>query len=219
MVSEDKMTEGTPMLVKGFVRDLSGNGVPNAKIETWVSVCCVRWLPFSADVVPFFKETDATGHYDTQYAGRTLADCRGVFYTGPDGAYLFRCIVPVSYPIPSDGPVGQLLGQLNRHVFRPAHLHMMIEASGFSTLVTALYPRGDKFLQSDAVLGVKSGLVCVSLLCFPLTVLISFPLTLIPLTLSSQDLETITGADEAKKAGFKGVKEYALLKWNFVLSS
>lgn len=68
----------------------------------------------------------------------------------------------MSYPIPSDGPVGDLLGHLQRHVFRPAHLHMKIQANGFPTLVTALYPRDDKFLQSDAVLGVKSALVCVS---------------------------------------------------------
>jgi protocatechuate 3,4-dioxygenase beta subunit len=173
MVSDGKMSEGTPMLVRGFVRDLQGNGIPNAQIETW--------------------ETDASGHYDTQYAGRTEADCRGTFFTGPDGGYSFRCIVPVAYPIPSDGPVGGLLAKLNRHVFRPAHLHMMIDAKGFTSLTTALYPRGDQFLNSDAVLGVKSALIC--------------------------DLKPVSGADEVKKAGFKGVDAYLLLEWDFVLSS
>ncbi|UZJ57600.1 hypothetical protein CBS101457_006920 [Exobasidium rhododendri] len=175
MVSQSKMDEGTPMLVRGYVRDLQGKGIPNAKIETW--------------------ETDASGHYDTQYSDREDPDCRGVFYTDAEGAYQFRCIVPVSYPIPNDGPVGQLLEALNRHVFRPAHLHMMIEAKGFTNLVTALYFKGDKFLQSDAVLGVKSGLVC--------------------------DLKYISGAEEFKKAGFKGegTDEYALLEWDYVLSN
>ncbi len=91
---------------------------------------------------------------------------------------------PVSYPIPDDGPVGKLIQTLNRHIYRPSHIHIMVkvranlcgklsdlrgslQAGGFETLVTALYPRGDKFLGSDAVFGVKSSLVVVSLSILP----------------------------------------------------
>ena len=37
----------------------------------------------------------------------------------------------------------------------------MIEAPGFRKLVTALYPDGDKYLESDPVFGVKRSLVVV----------------------------------------------------------
>lgn len=88
---------------------------------------------------------------------------------------------PIGYAIPSDGPVGALLGKLGRHVFRPAHLHMMIavsfylslhtwkaltftildqQAPGYEKLVTALYFR-DEHLTSDAVFGVRASLIVV----------------------------------------------------------
>lgn len=144
IVSDGKSHKGTAMLVRGRILDVNGKGIAGASIETW--------------------ETDSDGFYDTQYDSRTEADFRGRLKSAADGTYTFRAIVPVSYPIPSDGPVGKLLETLKRHVFRPAHLHMMIEAQGYDTLVTALYPRDDLFLQSDAVLGVKSALVCVSMM-------------------------------------------------------
>jgi catechol 1,2-dioxygenase len=67
--------------------------------------------------------------------------------------------MPVSYPIPDDGPAGQLLAAMGRHPFRPAHIHFMISAPGYRTLVTHLFFEGDEFLESDAVFGVKSSLV------------------------------------------------------------
>jgi catechol 1,2-dioxygenase len=67
--------------------------------------------------------------------------------------------MPVSYPIPDDGPAGQLLQQMGRHPFRPAHIHFMISAPGYRTLVTHLFLAGDKYLASDAVFGVKPSLV------------------------------------------------------------
>jgi len=74
---------------------------------------------------------------------------------------------PVSYPIPSDGPVGKMLSKLNRHVFRPAHLHIQIHAPGYEGLTTALYFKGDPYLTSDAVFGVKSSLITVNFFfCF-----------------------------------------------------
>ncbi|GAA6004384.1 hypothetical protein JCM10207_000696 [Rhodosporidiobolus poonsookiae] len=131
--------KGEYMFCEGRVLDIQGNPVPNCTIETW--------------------ETDDEGLYDTQYDGRTEPDCRGRLTTDANGYYSYRAILPTPYPIPNDGPVGKLLKTLNRHVFRPAHLHMMFVAEGYEQLITALYFKGDPYLQSDAVFGVKTSLV------------------------------------------------------------
>ncbi|KWU46672.1 Intradiol ring-cleavage dioxygenase [Rhodotorula sp. JG-1b] len=131
--------KGEYMFCEGRVLDLAGKPVANCTIETW--------------------ETDDDGLYDTQYADRDHPDCRGRLKTDENGYYAYRLIKPTPYPIPFDGPVGKLLKSLNRHVFRPAHLHMMFIADGYEPLTTALYFKGDPYLQSDAVFGVKSSLV------------------------------------------------------------
>ena len=89
--------------------------------------------------------------------------------TDADGRFGYRAIVPVAYPIPGDGPVGELLIRLGRHNMRPNHIHMMLEAPGYKKLVTSLYPSGDKYLFSDAVFGVKKSLIVVRMVplsCF-----------------------------------------------------
>ncbi|GAA5857017.1 hypothetical protein JCM8547_007918 [Rhodosporidiobolus lusitaniae] len=131
--------KGDYMWCEGRILDIKGNPIPNCTIETW--------------------ETDDDGLYDTQYEGRTEADCRGRLHSDANGYYSYRAILPTPYPIPNDGPVGKLLKSLNRHVFRPAHLHMMFIAEGYETLITALYFKGDPYLKSDAVFGVKSSLI------------------------------------------------------------
>jgi protocatechuate 3,4-dioxygenase beta subunit len=65
----------------------------------------------------------------------------------------------VSYPIPHDGPVGRMLKATGRHPMRPGHLHFKIDAPGFRTLVTHIFTKGDKYLGSDAVFGVKESLI------------------------------------------------------------
>lgn len=67
--------------------------------------------------------------------------------------------MPVPYPIPHDGPVGKLLLQLQRHCFRPSHMHFMFEKPGYDHLITSLYLRGDPYETSDAVFGVKESLL------------------------------------------------------------
>jgi len=131
--------KGDYMFVEGRVLSTDGTPIPNALIETW--------------------ETDALGYYDTQYKGREKPDCRGRLRTDSNGRYEYRAVVPVAYPIPGDGPVGELLIKIGRHNMRPNHLHLMIEAPGFNKLTTALYPEGDEWLSSDAVFGVKKSLV------------------------------------------------------------
>jgi len=131
--------KGEYMYVEGHVRDTSGAPIPGVVIETW--------------------EADDKGFYDTQYADRVVPDCRGRLVTDKGGKYGYRAVVPVSYAIPDDGPVGELLLALGRHNVRPGHLHMIIHAPGFRKLTTALYPEGDVYLASDPVFGVKKSLV------------------------------------------------------------
>ena len=84
---------------------------------------------------------------------------RGLFRTGPDGRYWFRAVKPKYYPIPYDGPVGQMLKALGRHPNRPAHLHYIIKADGFETLITHIFDPDDPYIDSDAVFGVKESLL------------------------------------------------------------
>lgn len=76
-----------------------------------------------------------------------------------EGLFWFKAITPVPYPVPNDGPVGQLLAGLNRHCHRPSHMHFMFDKPGYDHLITALYLRGSKYEHTDAVFGVKESLV------------------------------------------------------------
>jgi len=86
-------------------------------------------------------------------------DGRCIMKSDKNGDFWFKAIVPVPYPIPHDGPVGQLLKKLYRHPYRPSHMHFMFEKPGWDHLITALYLRGDPYETSDAVFGVKQSLV------------------------------------------------------------
>ncbi|MDE2565467.1 MAG: hydroxyquinol 1,2-dioxygenase, partial [Burkholderiales bacterium] len=79
--------------------------------------------------------------------------------TDAQGWLRFRSVLPTAYPVPTDGPVGQMLRATGRHAWRPAHLHFRVSAPGFETLVTHLFREPDPWLDSDAVFGVRSSLV------------------------------------------------------------
>lgn len=131
--------KGHYMYVEGKVTSTQGVPIPGAIIDTW--------------------ETDGFGQYDIQYENREEPDCRGRLVSQEDGSYAFKAVVPVPYTIPHDGPVGKMIEKLNRHTYRPSHLHIRIEAPGYETLTTALYFEGDPFVTSDVVFGVKSSLI------------------------------------------------------------
>lgn len=132
--------KGESCLFSGIVRDIEGNPVANAEIDVWCD--------------------NAEGYYDVQQPGiQPQWNNRGIFVTGPDGRYSFRGIRPVAYPIPDDGPVGQMLAALGRHPNRPAHMHFLVSAPGFETIVTHTFVQGDQWLTSDAVFGVKASLI------------------------------------------------------------
>lgn len=129
---------GPLVLVRGQVRTISGAPLARALIDVW--------------------QADPRGYYDIQDAAQPPMNLRGRFRTGADGRYEFRTVKPAPYPVPTDGPVGDVLRALGRHPFRPAHIHFLIQAEGCRPLVTALYPRG-AYEDSDAVFGVRRELL------------------------------------------------------------
>ncbi|TCW79555.1 hydroxyquinol 1,2-dioxygenase [Burkholderia sp. SRS-46] len=131
---------GEPCFVSGHVRALDGTPVADALLEVW--------------------QADQDGHYDVQLpAGNAAHRARGQLRTDAGGRFAFRSILAESYPIPHDGPVGALLAVLGRHPWRPAHLHFMIQAAGYERLITHVFRDGDRYLDSDAVFGVRSTLI------------------------------------------------------------
>jgi hydroxyquinol 1,2-dioxygenase len=129
---------GRPCEVTGTVRGLAGEPVPGAVIEVW--------------------QADSEGLYDVQREGATHQG-RGVLRSRADGGFAFRTVVPQAFPIPVDGPVGELLRASGRHPWRPAHLHFMVDAPGYERLITHVFRSDDPYLDSDAVFGVRQSLV------------------------------------------------------------
>ncbi len=132
--------KGETCLFTGRVIDIHGEPIEGACVDVW--------------------SDNAEGFYDVQQPDvQPKWNNRGRFYTGADGAYAFRGIKPVSYPIPDDGPVGQMLDRLGRHPYRPAHMHFLVTSPGFQTIVTHTFVGDDPYLSDDAVFGVKQTLV------------------------------------------------------------
>ncbi|TDO54482.1 hydroxyquinol 1,2-dioxygenase [Kribbella sp. VKM Ac-2527] len=129
---------GQPCLVSGKVLDTDGNPIPSALVETW--------------------QADEEGFYDVQKDVGQPQN-RGHLTTDAEGNYSFWSVRPVAYPIPDDGPVGELLHAADRGVMRPAHIHFMVTAPGFARLITHIFAAGDNYLHNDAVFGVKDSLI------------------------------------------------------------
>lgn len=132
--------KGEPLYSSGRVTDSNGKPLVNAIVDVWHS--------------------DNDGYYDVQ----RIEDVGGLsgrarFRTDAEGRYSFWSIKPAAYPIPYDGPVGEMLVAQKRHPWRPAHVHFMIEASGYEKLATHVFVNGDQYLDSDAVFGVKDSLI------------------------------------------------------------
>ena len=105
-------------------------------------------------------EADDEGLYDVQRPELgAQRRARAVMRTDAEGRLRFRTVTPTAYPIPTDGPVGQMLVASGRHPWRPAHIHFLIRAPGFHTLTTHIFRDGDPYLDSDVVFGVRSSLI------------------------------------------------------------
>jgi len=133
------LTPGEPLWMHGRVCNTRGEPIGGACIEVWQSA--------------------ANGQYEGQDPQQPAGNLRAKLSSDAEGYYAFRTIKPTAYPIPTDGPVGQLLQALGRHPYRPAHVHFKVSAPGCETLVTELFGDGDPYLDSDAVFGVKNSLV------------------------------------------------------------
>jgi catechol 1,2-dioxygenase len=131
---------GAPTLVSGRVLDLAGEPVEGALLDVW--------------------QTQSSGLYDSQDENLNELHMRGRFHTDAAGRFLIRTVLPVNYPIPSDGPVGAMLRATGRHPWRPAHIHFVVSADGYEPVTTHIFDRTDEYLGSDAVFAVKDSLIC-----------------------------------------------------------
>lgn len=132
--------KGTPCVVRGTVKGIGGEPIPGAYLDVW--------------------QSDGDGLYDVQHADLGHAQARGILKADAQGRYHFRSIVAVPYAIPHDGPVGAMLEATGRHPWRPAHLHFLVKAPGYETLITHVFRDHSDYLDSDAVFGVRQSLVC-----------------------------------------------------------
>jgi hydroxyquinol 1,2-dioxygenase len=131
---------GDPFYCSGRVLDLDGKPVAGATVDVWHS--------------------DERGLYDVQTDFQKDGIwARGRFHTDKDGKFSFWSVRPVSYPVPSDGTAGLLIRSTTGEDWRPAHLHVRVEAKNFDTLITHLFPSGDPYLDRDAVFGVRPSLI------------------------------------------------------------
>jgi catechol 1,2-dioxygenase len=132
--------DGDRVVVRGVVSDPEGMPVAGATVDVW--------------------QNATNGFYAVQQPGAQHPhNLRGVYRTDAEGRYEFRAVRPVPYPIPGDGPVGALLAATGRDIMRPGHIHMMIGAPGFKTLITHLFDAATDHLDDDAVFGVRRTLV------------------------------------------------------------
>ncbi len=131
---------GEACLVHGTVSSPTGEPIAGATVDVW--------------------QANAEGFYDVQQPGvQTVGNGRGLFTTDSEGRFAFTSVVPSYYPIPTDGPVGILLEATKRHPNRPAHIHFLVKAAGFTELTTHIFVAGSPYIDSDAVFAVKESLV------------------------------------------------------------
>jgi hydroxyquinol 1,2-dioxygenase len=132
-------TVGDPLFVDAWVRTADGQPVAGAQIDVW--------------------NTSAEGLYENQDPAQADMNLRGTLTTDHDGHAWFRTIKPAGYPVPVDGPAGDLLRTLRRHNMRPAHVHFLIYEAGFKTQFSQVYDRDDPNLETDSQFGVTAALV------------------------------------------------------------
>jgi maleylacetate reductase len=123
----------------GRVTDTDGNPIAGATLDIWQNADDMLYAVQNPDAPP--------------------DNLRGVFRTRPDGSFAFLGVRPTDYPIPADGPVGQLLARTGRHPWRPAHIHVIVSAPGYQSVATHIFDAGSKYLTSDAVFAVKASLI------------------------------------------------------------
>ena len=132
-------TAGPALICRVEVVDGTDRPIADAEVDVWHS--------------------SPQGLYENQDASQAEMNLRGRFLTDHEGRISFRSVKPAGYPVPIDGPVGELLAATGRHNFRPAHLHFMLYKPGFKTLISQIYSPDDPYLATDAQFGVTRALI------------------------------------------------------------
>ncbi|MBG0857110.1 6-chlorohydroxyquinol-1,2-dioxygenase [Streptomyces spinoverrucosus] len=136
----DLIGSGKACVVSGRVLSRDGTPLPGAVLDVW--------------------QANDQGYYDVQQPDvQPAGNGRGLFTADSEGRFWFRTCVPSPYPIPTDGPVGDLLRATGRHPYRPAHIHFIASAEGHTPVTTHIFVAGSEHLHSDAVFAVKESLV------------------------------------------------------------
>lgn len=130
---------GEPAYYSGRVTDTHGQPIANCCLDVWSG--------------------DGEGVYDMQMGSDAGMRLRARFHTDANGGYRFWSIKPFYYPVPDDGPVGDMLRAMGRHPNRPGHIHMMVYRDGYVPVTTHLFPHDSPYLDSDAVFGVRDSLI------------------------------------------------------------
>ncbi|NOD31172.1 hydroxyquinol 1,2-dioxygenase [Ruegeria atlantica] len=130
---------GPVLLAEGVIRDTDGNPISGAELDIW--------------------QTAPNGMYASQDEEQDTYSFHALMTVGEDGKYAFTTVKPVEYTVPSDGPVGDILRACGRHPWRPSHLHYIVKAPGYRSLVTEIFPDDDPYLDQDTVFGVRDDLV------------------------------------------------------------
>jgi hydroxyquinol 1,2-dioxygenase len=130
---------GEPAFYMGRVTDVNGQPLAGALLDVWSG--------------------DGDGKYDVQLSDTPTMRARGRFRTDAEGRYWFWSILPAYYPIPDDGPVGQMMRATGRSIYRPGHIHMQVSAPGHVMLTTHIFVAGSPYINEDAVFGKRDSLV------------------------------------------------------------
>jgi hydroxyquinol 1,2-dioxygenase len=130
---------GEPLVVSGRVVDGKGAPARGTVLAIW--------------------QNAGNGLYAQQDTAQSPTNYHARLAVADDGTFAFTTVRPVSYKVPDDGPAGDMLRVLGRDAWRPAHLHMIIQAPGHAPLITEFFPEDDAYLDGDAVFGVRAGLV------------------------------------------------------------
>jgi len=129
---------GIPCFVQGKVTDFDGKPIGNALLDIW--------------------QTDGEGLYEAQVENAE-GYMRGIYHSKPDGSYLIQTVAPIGYTIPLDGTVGALFGKTTISPYRPAHIHFLLDSPGYHRIITHLFQKGDQYIDTDVVYGVKEPLI------------------------------------------------------------
>jgi catechol 1,2-dioxygenase len=132
-------TPGSTLFASCRVTDPQGRPLAGVRVDVW--------------------QASPVGLYENQDKTQADMNLRGKFTTDADGSFWFRSVRPAGYPVPTDGPVGDLLRAQRRHPYRPAHLHFLAYKAGYKTLITQVFVDDDQHLETDVVFGVTRHLI------------------------------------------------------------